>query len=1119
MLNVLHTPTFSKQKNHFQTITDICKELKNCSNCGESKGKVRKVQHGTNRLSYNCYLNPGKSKSTSTNVNPYDTVRSEFINIEMDKNTNENGKGHDVATRAKRLNHMFQEVEVEMSPEMCYQILQKIDHAHWCYLLQNPKPPRPEALIISTIPVPPLALRPTVQMTADKSNEDDMTIKLFEMIRQAQQLVLAKSQGKDPSKIDEQQFLLQLLYNQLINSDSSESNSMSHSFSMTKGILQRLKGKQGRFRGNLSGKRVEHSGRTVISPDPYLEINQVAVPLLIAKELTYPERVTHRNINYLKKLILNGPDNYPGANFVSFGSAQNQSLTTIEDGMINTESERYFLKNNMIKSRLAERLKIGDIVHRHLTNGDIVLFNRQPSLHRQSIMAFRAVVHKDKTLKFNECVCSPFNGDFDGDEMNLHLLQNVPAKVEAKEIMDSACNLLNSKSGEANITLIQDFLTTIYLITSKDFFMDRARFSQLLVMATNGEEGFVIPPPAIFKPVQLWTGKQLFTSLLNTGKGTGLNFQSALKEKYYDSSANKKAFDLDDGYVIVRNGELMCGRIGKNAMGGAKSALLYAIIKRCSSKIAAKVLVRFSRLSARFIESVGVSFTLRDVAPSKGIEEFNGRLFNEKNVDTQKLVDAFFTARKEEVKKQQNARAIISSEEQNDEDLIEVDTEREERAKLENSITSLLNSARDEAGRFLTSVLNPNNNALIMALSGAKGSALNICQMVSTVGQQTVLGNRIQNGFLGRTLPHFLMNDYSPSSRGFVTNSFYTGLLPTEFFFHTMAGREGLIDTAVKTADTGYMQRRLVKVMEDLVVDYDFSVRNSEKKLIQFVYGDDGFDPQLVEAEEFPLQIQNIHHLLENFVPPNVSLDNYMEFLEQKEAASSFEKMREMFKQDLHIITQSALEIENSAKADNAEEICNPSLIDQLFEEHFWKPWKKIFPLQSPNIKFLSTSTEIQKHLAQLSLKQAVSIKEVKFLISKLINYLTKAIINPGEAVGALTAQGLGEPCTQMTLKTFHFAGVASMNVTLGVPRIKEIFNATENIATPIIEIHLNNPDDKTTANFIKNKINAVYLSDILDSFQEVYEKSSVYLLLKFDFRVINSALADVILLVFSYQC
>lgn len=1074
---------FKAKKAHFKRIITEAKKVHKCPHCEAEKGIVKKLAHGSNRIIYTLpIVNQGASSSL------YSSVKQSFIPISDSKPpANSSSK-----ERPKNDLKIY-----EITPDSCLKIFKKLNYAHWCYLLQNANAPAPENLIVSLVQVPPRILRPSITMQHEQTNEDDLTMKLLEMIRQSNLIDAHRHQGKDPAKIGELQQLLQLLYNQLINSDSSEAKSIKNSFAQVKGVLQRLKGKQGRFRGNLSGKRVEYTARTVISPDPNLRVNQVAVPIQIAKELSFPEIVTEKNIEKLKMLVLNGPDTYPGANFVTLQSRENREGFTVS----NSESDRYFLGSRNFRQKVALNLQPGDTVHRQMHSGDVVLFNRQPSLHKQSIMAFEAVVRDspDKTLKFNECVCSPFNADFDGDEMNLHLLQNYLSKGEAIGLMDSAKNILTSKNGEATITLIQDFLTTLYTLTRKDFFLTQAQFGQLFVAATNGLQPLRLPMPTILQPRALWTGKQLFSVLLNPNPNEKLDLNLTLKEKFYDSSKNQFAFDLDDGFVIVLNGKLISGRIGKNAMGGSKNGLLYALIRTVGSEGAARTMNRFSVLSAKLIESFGISFGLRDVCSTSQIEEFNSRLFKDKIDQTQKLVDKFFEERAAKAAAERQKKLLEANGQSSSEAEDKIEDEREERAKLEIEITGLLNSARDEAGKFLTGYLQPNNNALIMALCGAKGSVLNICQMASTLGQQTVSGHRIQNVFLGRTLPHFKVNDYAPQARGFCTNSFFTGLTPTEFFFHTMAGREGLIDTAVKTADTGYMQRKLMKVLEDLVVEYDFTVRNSEKKLIQFAFGDDAFDPKDVESDDFPVKLTSCSKLLKDF---KVKETNWGSLLSQAETMAFEYLLPQKYAREQPICDtyQDSLQI-------TAE---NQYIVKTLFAAEFLPPLAKMYPLYRKNLKFNVTLEQVILHLQNKTRGSVITVRQIRKLIRRLLEKIMRTIVNPGEAVGAIAATSLGEPCTQMTLKTFHFAGVASMNVTLGVPRIKEIFNASEEIATPIIEIQLRNPFEGVLANFVKNKINAVYLCDILESVEEVFDRAEVCMILRFDFEVITSALVDV---------
>jgi DNA-directed RNA polymerase II subunit RPB1 len=171
------------------------------------------------------------------------------------------------------------------------------------------------------------------------------------------------------------------------------------------------------------------------------------------------------------------------------------------------------------------------------------------------------------------------------------------------------------------------------------------------------------------------------------------------------------------------------------------------------------------------------------------------------------------------------------------------------RESFESRVQQKLNVARDTSGQYAQKNLKEDNNVKQMVVAGSKGSFINISQMSVCVGQQSVEGRRIPFGFRHRTLPHFTKDDFTPEARGFVENSYLRGLTPQEFFFHAMAGREGLIDTAVETAETNYIQRRLVKALEDIMVCYDGTVRNSLGDLIQFTYGEDGMDGAFIESQ------------------------------------------------------------------------------------------------------------------------------------------------------------------------------------------------------------------------------------------------------------------------------
>ena len=922
----------------------------------------------------------------------------------------------------------------EITPLRALELFKKMRKDEISMLMLDSEKQSPIDLLVEYILVPPLSIRPTVKVGGDKTNEDDMTIKVYELLKQNNFLAHCLKEGRDMAKINEAWALLQNIYTQYINSETSGLPKELVSKNSTKGIVQRLKGKTGRFRGNLSGKRVEFSARTVITPDPNLRIDQVAVPKQMALILTYAERVTERNIKRLRLAVKNGPNVYPGANYISLkGDPNPLSLA--------------FQRNK----KLMDTIVIGDTVHRHLVDNDIVLFNRQPSLHKLSIMGFRAKVMDHRTLRFNECCCTPFNADFDGDEMNIHLPQTEEARAEVIHLMGSVENIINPKNGGTIISLTQDFLTCAFLMSNKDTFFSRSEFCNLCSYFLDANEMIDLPPPAIIKPVELWTGKQAISMLLVPSIHIQPIVNIEVQEKNYSKKENRQHFDMNDGFVCFRDSELISGTIGKATLGDSKSGLFYCLLKDNSKFASAMAMQRFAKMSARWLTNFGMTLSLGDVTPEASLIIFKKKLIQEHFDQCNDLIKKY-------ERKELRSKPGCTPE-----------------STLEDEVSAHLSKIRDEAGTYCFNNLPPTNSALKMAICGSKGSNLNLCQMIACVGQQIVSGKRVSNGFTLRTLPHFKENSKEPRARGFVENSFYDGLTPNEFFFHTMAGREGLIDTAVKTADTGYMQRRLIKAMEDIVVDYDASVRNSEGCIVQFVYGDDGLDPiHCEDYSNFPIDLDRLMKFSRSFYPraPNHKGLTYSQLLN--------------------------LSNENIIKLSSDKDIfIVPRYVEHLtnFFENYSQLLKKVFG-----------NSETDTYSASYGLTD----RQMIYFFERLKKKLCRARVAAGEAVGATTAQSIGEPCTQMTLKTFHFAGVASMNVTLGVPRIKEIINASSNIQTPIIEVFLRNSSDIMVAKLVKNLIHPIYIEDVSEYIREVYEPTGCYLELKLNVPLIKAKLLDV---------
>ncbi|KAL3824530.1 hypothetical protein ACJIZ3_020559 [Penstemon smallii] len=896
---------------------------------------------------------------------------------------------------------------------------------------------RPEKLIITNILVPPIAIRPSVVVNgATQSNENDITERLKRIIQANASLRKDMLEPTNYSKCLPSWEELQMEVAQYIN---SEVRGLPHQESQSKplsGFVQRLNGKQGRFRGNLSGKRVEFTGRTVISPDPNLKITEVAIPILMARILTYPERVSHHNIEKLKLCVRNGPNKYPGAKFIRLPDGHEISLVA------------------PIRKRHADELKYGYIVHRHLEDGDVVLFNRQPSLHRMSIMCHRARIMPWRTLRFNESVCNPYNADFDGDEMNMHVPQTEEARTEALMLMGVQNNLCTPKNGEILVASTQDFLTSSYLITRKDTFYDRASFSLMCSYMGDAMDPIDLPTPAVLKPVELWTGKQLFSILLRPHANMRVYVNLTTSEKNHEKK-DKQTMCPKDGYVYIHNSELISGQLGKATLGNGNKDSLYSVLLRdYKAHAAAACMNRLAKLSARWIGNHGFSIGINDVQPGHVLNEEKESKINAIYDKCTKLIEQFKSGS------------------------LELSPGCDKAQTLEKNITDNLNLIRNKVAEVCMKNLNWRNSPLIMSQCGSKGSPINICQMIACVAQQIVGGCRAPNGFINRTLPHFETEAKDPDAKGFVHNSFYTGLSATEFFFHTMGGREGLVDTAVKTADTGYMARRLVKALEDLSIHYDNTVRDASSCIVQFMYGGDGMDPsQMEEKSGLPLNFERMFMKIKATCPA----------MEQKSLTT--EEIEKMITE----ITERMLLKSNTTAEGDCSQAFSSSSDTAYFEgflESFAKSLKEFIKKKSQNCLSLTVKLNEGQHSGeqQANLETVASNicgitrQQLQIFLETCISRYNSKKIESGTAIGAIGSQSIGEPGTQMTLKTFHFAGVASMNVTLGVPRLKEIINASKRISTPIITAKLESHVNDVCARIIKGRIEKTLLEQVAKS-------------------------------------
>ena len=693
----------------------------------------------------------------------------------------------------------------KLTPSEIREWLEKIRDEDLSLLDINKKAARPEWMVLTVLPVPPVTVRPSVTLQSGERSEDDLTHKLVDVIRINQRLQENRDAGAPQLIVEDLWELLQYHITTYLDNQTSGIPPARHrSGRPLKTLAQRLKGKEGRFRSNLSGKRVNFSARTVISPDPNLSINEIGVPEDIARELTVPVKVTAHNLEWCKNIVaqkeLNAeekPKKYqPCVNYVLRESEGMKQRIKV--------SER-----NAVT--VAEKLEPGAIIERQLMNGDIALFNRQPSLHRMSMMAHRVKVVPDKTFRFNLCVCPPYNADFDGDEMNLHLIQGEEAQAEAEILMKVQENILSPRFGGAIIGGIHDHISGAFLLTHHGRKVPYGDASKILsAVKYEGKHPKIIEE----NDKKYISGKDIFSVLLPED----LNLE--YKSKTCANCPVCKGPDCEnDSYVIIKKGELLQGTVDENSIGAFKGRILDRIIRDHGMDAGREFIDNVTRMSISAITIFGFTTSIDD----EDIPDEAKRQIQEGLSKAMKKIKSLVKAYENDELESLPGRSLEET--------------------LEMEIMRVTGKARDMAGEIAGRHLGLNNSAVIMAKSGARGSMLNLSQMSGCVGQQAVRGERIHRGYEHRTLPHFKKGDLGARAKGFVASCYKTGLTPTEYFFHSMGGREGLVDTAVRTSRSGYMQRRLINALEDVKVENDGTVRQAGGQVIQFLYGEDGVDP------------------------------------------------------------------------------------------------------------------------------------------------------------------------------------------------------------------------------------------------------------------------------------
>ena len=927
--------------------------------------------------------------------------------------------------------------------EEILKILQRITDEDAEILGFHRKYNRPEWMICTVLPVPPPAVRPSVRTDTGLRSEDDLTHKLCDIVKNNNTLKAKIEKGTSKELIDLAAQVLQYHVTTLIdNNTPGISPATQRTGRLLKSLTERLKSKEGRIRGNLMGKRVDFSARSVITPDPNISIDELGVPIKIAMNLTFPEVVNKYNIDKLTELVRNGPDVYPGAKCLRQGT-------------------RTFLLKNKDRSNI--ELKEGDIVERHMLNGDYVLFNRQPSLHRMSMMGHRVIVMPYNTFRSNPSVCPCFNSDYDGDEMNAHLPQSIVTMNELVELAAVPTQIISPRECKPIIAIVQDVPLGVFRLTKNHVTLNQKQLFNL--MSLNPRYLGYIPEPNINENgITKWTGKQLLSTII-------------------PKNINVKAsFDDDTDEVIIKNGEIKQGLITKKIYQNRTNGLIHSIFNECGPDETRLFFDNTQRMICDWLVMNGFSVGISDLVIDEETQNRLKQTIQNMKVKVYDIISQVHTGKFEN-------KSIVSN---ND--------------NFEQEVNMILNKASEEARKGMSKIDDNSNRLINMIRSGSKGNNINVSQMIACLGQVNVEGKRIAYGFENRTLPHYAKFDDGPESRGFVESSFIKGLNPQEFFFHSMGGREGLIDTAVKTSETGYIQRKLVKAMEDCKISYDHTVRNASGTIIQFLYGEDGMDPIKVESQTIPYINMDYSKLCETYLLTEEDDIEYIldiDTLKIFKASTTFKKeMEEFF---LQIIEDRQYFIKEIFKnkydnkimypvsfhriITNAREMFPNTGITNLNPEYVLNEVNKMCQsvYVTKSIKgnmFFQMLSRAYLSPKQVLLKYKFNKSTFDLVIQQIKHRFYDAIAHPSEMVGVISAQSIGEPCTQMTLNTFHLSGVSSASKAVrGVPRMKELLSVTKNIKAPSLTIYLKDEHirkQKEEAKKILINIQTTFFKDIV---------------------------------------
>ncbi|KAG9496969.1 hypothetical protein J7337_011758 [Fusarium musae] len=933
-------------------------------------------------------------------------------------------------------------------------------------LLYNAKPPTrsstkvtPDMFFLTTILVPPNRYRPEARTGESEISEAQQNSLYKNILRGCGTIARLhrelQEEKADINRMHQASAELQESVNALIDKNKNPVQGAAAKRNED-GIKQKLEKKEGLFRKNMMGKRVNYAARSVISPDPNIETNEIGVPPVFAKKLTYPEPVTSHNFRDMQQAVINGVDKWPGAFAIE---NENGQIVNLRNKSVD---DRVSLANQLLAPTSSNAARTRNKkVYRHLTNGDVVLMNRQPTLHKPSIMGHRVrVLPGEKTIRMHYANCNTYNADFDGDEMNMHFPQNEVARAEALQIADTDHQYLSGTAGKPLRGLIQDHISVSVALCNRDTFFTKGDYQQLVYNALRPESGHIVGErielvaPAVIRPVARWTGKQVITTILKNMQPPncgGLSMKAETQIK-----ASQWGVNSEEGTVLFQDGEFITGILDKSQIGPSSGGVIHAIHEIYGPAVAGKLLSSLGRLLTRYLNMRAFSCGMDDLrltpegeqarrealvpADSVGLKVASSYVSLEQDPGPR---DPLLLERLEEVLRDDSKQEGL--------DLLM----KEGLSKITDKIqTATMPVGLEKAFPF--------NQMQAMTTSGAKGSRVNASLISCNLGQQVLEGRRVPIMVSGKSLPCFNPFETHARAGGYIVQRFLTGIRPQEYYFHHMAGREGLIDTAVKTSRSGYLQRCVIKGMEGLTVAYDTTVRDADGSMIQFLYGEDGLD---VSKQKY---LTDFSFILEN-VTSEASQLRY---------DPSVGDRLGMHRDSITKYMKKALKHTN-AKDPKAQDpisgLFNPATTAFATSENFYKAMTSYIKENKDGlVRDKSDKNKLALSRVSLNKKNAEMLFAMKYL---------RSLVEPGEAVGIVAGQSVGEPSTQMTLNTFHLAGHSAKNVTLGIPRLREILmTASDKISTPAMSIYPIEEMSVEDAEIFAKSISVLPLGFILDS-------------------------------------